>query len=183
MRVTPGSEGFGRIRSTLLKQQPTQLVRLIGELYRLSRENQRFLEARLGGGPEQFPAYQQFVADCLWPDPLRKGAKVPIVEAKRAISQYERATGDAEGTAELMLTFVEQGTGFAADPGYGGEDFFASLEGMLSRALDLLQRCTGQFRQSVEPRLIRLSELARNIGWGNGDFVNDAIARAVEPDV
>jgi hypothetical protein len=167
----------------LLKQQPTQLVRLIGELYRLSRENQRFLEARLGGGPEQLSGYQQLVADCLWPDPMRKGAKLRIVEAKRAISQYERATGDPEGTAELMLTFVEQGTGFAADLGYGDEDFFASLEGMLSRALEGLQRCTERFRLSMRPRLIRLSELARNIGWGYGDFVNDAIARAVEPDV
>jgi hypothetical protein len=183
MRATSGSEGFGRIRSTLLKKQPTQLVRLIGELYRLSRENQRFLEARLGAAPKQLPVYRRFVAACLWPDPLRKGAKVRIAEAKRAISQYQRATGDAAGTAELMLTFVEQGTGFAADLGYGDDDFFSSLERMLSRALDVLQRGTGQFRQSMRPRLIRLSELARNIGWGYGDFVNDAIARAVEPDV
>ncbi len=29
MRATSGSQGFGRIRSTLLKQKPTQLVRLI----------------------------------------------------------------------------------------------------------------------------------------------------------
>src|ERR1039457_4011355 len=85
---------------------------------------------------KQLPVYRQFVADCLWPDPLRKRAKVQIAEAKRAISQYERATGDAAGTAELMLTFVEQGTGFAADLGYGDEDFFSSLEGMLARALD-----------------------------------------------
>jgi len=111
MRTTFGSEGFGRIRSRLLKQQPTQLVRLIGELYRLSKENQRFLEARLGGAPKQLPMYRQLVADCLGPDPLRKGAKVRIADAKRAISQYERATGDVAGTAELMLTFVEQGTG------------------------------------------------------------------------
>ncbi|MDO8431424.1 MAG: hypothetical protein Q7S58_03340 [Candidatus Binatus sp.] len=183
MRAKFGSEGFGRIRSTLLKQQPTQLIRLIGELYHLSKENERFLEARLGGAPKQLPMYQQFVADCLWPDPLRKGAKVQIAEAKRAISQYERATGDAAGTAELMLTFVEQGTGFAADLGYGDEGFFSSLEGMLSRALGSLQRCPDEFRQNLRPRLIRLSELAQNIGWGYGDFVNEVIARAVEPDV
>jgi hypothetical protein len=167
----------------LLKQQPTQLVRLIGELYRLSKENQRFLEARLGGAPKQLPVYRRLIADCLWPDPLRRGAKVRISEAKRAISQYERATGDPAGTAELMLTFVEQGTGFAADLGYSDEDFFSSLEAMLSRALDGFQRCTKQFRQSMRPRLIRLSERARDIGWGYGDFVKDAIAGAVESDV
>ena len=86
--------------------------------------------------PKQLPVHRQFVADCLWPDPLRKGAKIRIAEAKRTIRQYERATGDAEGTAELMLTFVEQGTGFAADLGYGDEDLFSSLEGTLSGALD-----------------------------------------------
>jgi hypothetical protein len=167
----------------LLKQQPTELVRLIGELYRLSGENRRFLEARFGEAPKQLLVYRQLVADCLWPDPLCKGAEVRIAEAKRAISQYERATGDTAGTAELMLTFVEQGTGFAADLGYSDEDFFSSLEAMLSRALEGFQRCTEQFRISMRPRLIRLSELARNIGWGYGDFVNDAIARAIEPDV
>jgi hypothetical protein len=166
----------------LLKQEPRQLVRLIGELYRLSKENQRFLEARLGGASKQLPAYRRLIAECLWPDPLRKGAEVRIAEAKRAISQYERATGDAAGTIELMLTFVEQGTGFASDLGYSDEDFFSSLEAMLSRALDGLQSCPEQFRQSVRPRLIKLSELARNIGWGYGDFVQDEIAAVVEPD-
>jgi hypothetical protein len=80
-----------------------------------------------GGAPKQLPVYRKFVADCLWPDPMRKRAKVRIAEAKRAIGQCERATGDAAGTAELILTFVEQGTGFAADLGYGDEDFFSSL--------------------------------------------------------
>ncbi len=115
MRAKSGSEGFGRIRSTLLKQQPTQLVRLIGELYRLSTENQRFLEARFGGAAKQLPMYRQFVADCLWPDPLRKGAKVRIAEAKRAIGQYERATGDAAGTIELVR-FIEDAIARAVEP-------------------------------------------------------------------
>jgi hypothetical protein len=61
--------------------------------------------------------------------------------------------------------------------------FFLSLEAMLSGALDGLQRCTEQFRQSMRPRLMRLSQLARNIGWGYGDFVNDVIAGAVKSDV
>jgi hypothetical protein len=35
----------------------------------------------------------------------------------------------------------------------------------------------------MRPRFIRLSELARDIGWGYGDFASEVIARAVEPDV
>jgi hypothetical protein len=108
MGATSQSEGFGKIRGSLLKQQRPHLVNLIGELYRLSRENRRFLEARLGEADKQLPLYRQLVTDCLFPDPLRKGAKVRIAEAKRIIGQYERATGDAAGTADLMLTFVER---------------------------------------------------------------------------
>ena len=136
----PESEGFRNIRRSLLTQQRLQLVNLIGELYRLSRENRRFLEARLGEAGKQLPLYQRLVSDCLFPDPLRKDAKIRIAEAKRMISQYERATGDAAGTIDLMLTFVEQGTALAADLGYGDDGFFSALEGMLSRVLQALSR-------------------------------------------
>jgi hypothetical protein len=176
MGATSQSEGFGKIRRSLLKQQRPHLVNLIGELYRLSRENRRFLEARLGEAGKQLPLYRQLVTDCLFPDPLRKGATVRIAEAKRMISQYERATGDAGGTADLMLTFVEQGTALAADLGYGDEGFFSALEGMLSRVLQALPRGTEEIRRTMRPRLIDLSELARDLGWGYGDFVVEHIA-------
>ncbi len=180
MRETSGSQGFGRIRSPLLRQQPRQLVRLIGELYRLSNENQRFLEARLGNGSRQLSTYRRLVDDCLFPDPRRKGAKVRISEAKRAVSQYERATGDTAGTLDLMLAFVEAGTAFAADLGYGEDSLFRALENMLSRALTLLRRGSEELRQSALPRLVRLSASARDLGWGYGDFVVDAVANVIQ---
>jgi len=166
----------------LLRQPPRQLVRLIGELYRLSSENQRFLEARLGNASKQLATYRQLVADCLFPDPLRKGAKVRISEAKRAVSQYERATGDTAGTVDLMLAFVETGTAFAADLGYGEDNFFRALENMLSRALNLLRRGSEDLRQGMRPRLVRLSASAHDLGWGYGDFVVDAVADVVQSD-
>jgi len=100
MGASSGSGGFGKIRSTLLKRQAAQLICLIGELYRLSKEGRRFVETRLADASKQLPAYRRLEADCLFPDALRKGAKVRIVEAKRAISQYERATRDLAGTAD-----------------------------------------------------------------------------------
>jgi len=127
-------------------------VRLIGELYRLSKQNQRFLEARLGNASKQLSIYKRLVTDCLFPDPLSKSSNVRISEAKRAISQYERATGDLAGTVDLMLLFVETGTAFAADLGYGEDDFFSALENMLSRALDLLRGGSDDLTQSMRSR-------------------------------
>lgn len=173
-------EGFGRIRSILLTQEPRQLVRLIGELYHLSKENQRFLQARLGDSSKQLPTYRRLVADCLFPDPLLKGSKVRIAEAKRAVSQYQRATGDLAGTVDLMLIFVESGTAFALDLGYGEEDFFSALQSMLSRALNLVRRGNKDLLPGMQPRLVRLSTSARDLGWGYGDFVVDALADVVD---
>jgi hypothetical protein len=180
MRRASGSQGFGSIRSTLLTQPPRQLVRLIGELYRLSKENQRFLEARLGNASKQLSIYKRLVADCLFPDLLGKGSNVRISEAKRAIGQYERATGDLAGTVDLMLLFVETGSAFAADLGYGEDDFFSALENMLSRALDLLRGGSDDLTQSMRSRLLRLSGSARDLGWGYGDFVVNAVAEIVQ---
>jgi hypothetical protein len=111
---------------------------------------------------------------------MHKGSMMRISEAKRAVSQYERATRDTAGTIDLMLVFVEMGTAFAADLGYGENDFFSALEKMLSRALILLRRGSKELRQSIRPRLVRLSASARDIGWGYGDFVVDAIAGVVQ---
>ena len=179
------STGFGRLRSTLLEQQPKELIRLIGELYGLSKENRRFLEARLGNAPEQLSTYRRLVADCLFPEVYRDGG-IKITEAKRAISQYERATGDTAGTIDLMLVFVESGTAFAAEFGYGEDNFFSALENMLMRALGLLAHASKDLRKSLRPRLDRLSDSARDLAWGYGDFVfgevDDFIDNFVETD-
>ena len=64
-----------------------------------------------------------------------------------------------------MLSFVEQGTAYANDVGYGDDSFFSGLEGMLTRALALLQQSTQELRDSLEQRLIRLADSARHLGW------------------
>ena len=50
--TTSKSGGFAEIRRSLLKLRKPQLINLIGELHRMSKENQRFLEARLGNPPK-----------------------------------------------------------------------------------------------------------------------------------
>src|SRR5947199_7247850 len=157
MEAKQKPDGFRVYRAALLKYRTSELVQLIGELYRLSRENRRFLSARLGDGSQQMDAYRQLVADAMFPDPLRKGAQVRIADAKKAISQYERATGDGAGTLDLMLTFVEQGTAFAADVGYGDDAFFSSLEDMLSRTLERFRKSPSDIPQPIQPRLIDLA--------------------------
>jgi hypothetical protein len=80
------------------------------------------------------------------------------------------------------LTFVEQGTAYANDLGYGDDSFFSALEGMLTRALALLQQSTQELRHTLKPRLLCLDHSASGLGWGYGDFVRDAIGDALEEE-
>jgi hypothetical protein len=71
------------------------------------------------------------VVDAVYPDPFSQ-RPVRVKEAERLIRHYRQATNDAEGTVDLMLSFVEAGTDQVADLGYGEERYFGALE----RALD-----------------------------------------------
>ena len=101
-----------------LKGQPQDdLLDLIRDLYRRSAANRRFLHARCVGPAEQLDEYRRLVTMAIAPDPLGTG-RVSLQTAKRAIRDYATATNDRVGTANLMVTFVEEGTDYAADLGY-----------------------------------------------------------------
>jgi hypothetical protein len=172
------ADGFRALRASPLGQRQSELVQLIGELYQLSDQNRRFLSARFGDRQNQIEEYRQKVVEAMFPDILRKGAKVRVADAKQAITEYQRATKDGIGTLDLMMTFVEEGTAFAAEFGYGDDAFFASLERMLSSVLEQYRANPAAVADVIEPRLLHLRELARDIGWGYGDAVADAVATA-----
>ena len=49
--------------------------------------------------------------------PARGEGKLKLGEARKAIRDYRKATGDIPGTAELLMTYVENGTKFTHDYG------------------------------------------------------------------
>jgi hypothetical protein len=89
------------------------LVSLLGDLYDASEANRRFLHSRLTPGSRAIAEYRRLVADAIYPDPFSK-RRVSVRDAGAAIVEYRRSTGDASGTVELMLTFLEAGSEQAA---------------------------------------------------------------------
>jgi hypothetical protein len=112
------------VKARLEAFDPKGLVSLLGELYDASVGNRRFLHSRLTPGSRAIEEYRQLVADAIYPDPFSK-RRVSVRDA--AIVEYRRSTGDASGTVDLMLTFLEAGTEQAADLGYGDEAYFGAL--------------------------------------------------------
>lgn len=150
------------------------LVRLIGDLYRASCANRRFLEARLVPESAGVEAYRRIVATAIYPDPFSK-RPISIRDAAAAITDYKRSTGDLAGTVDLMLTFVEAGTEQAADLGYGDDAYFNALVSRLNAVAKVFADLPEAVRETTLARLERIRSRARNIGWGYGDDVDDIV--------
>jgi len=150
------------------------LVSLLGELYAASVANRRFLHSRLTPGSRAIEEYRQLVADAIYPDPFSK-RRVSIRDAAAAIVEYRRSTGDAAGTIDLTLTFVEAGTEQAADLGYGDEAYFDALQIRLDAVAKEFDALPVDVRAEVRARLGRIRMRAQDVGWGFRDAVDDVI--------
>lgn len=78
------------------------LLGVLQDLYAGSKDNQAFLHARFGLGGDVLEPYKVIINRWLWPDVL-KNQLASVSAAKKAIADYNRATGQPEGLAELMV--------------------------------------------------------------------------------
>jgi hypothetical protein len=150
------------------------LVALLGDLYDASVANRRFLHSRLTPGSRAIEEYRRLVADAIYPDPFST-RRVSIRDAAAAIVEYRRSTGDASGTVDLMLTFLEAGTEQAADLGYGDEAYFDALEIRLDAVAKEFDSLPADVREKVRARLGRIQVRVRDVGWGFSDAVDEVV--------
>jgi hypothetical protein len=154
------------------------LVSLLRDLHDANAANRRFLHSRLTPGSRAIEEYRRLVADAIYPDPFSK-RRVSVRDAAAAIVEYRRSTGDASGTVDLMLTFVEAGTEQAADLGYGDEAYFDALQIRLDAVAKEFDTLPAEVRANVRARLGRIQVRAHDVGWGFGDAV-DALVHALD---
>jgi hypothetical protein len=74
---------------------------LLQEPYAASMDNQAFLHARLHLGDDVLEPYRAMLNRWLWPDVFKNQA-TSVAKAKKAIADYKKASGAADGLAELI---------------------------------------------------------------------------------
>ena len=153
------------------------LINLLKDMYRASKDDQRFLHARLLDSQIELEKYSKLVEDAVYPN-WRGQQPVRISEAKRLIRHYRQATRDIEGTVDLMLTFVEAGTAQAANLGYNEGRYFAALERTLDEIDDAFAELSPEWRRHAADRLQEIAFEAESIGWGYGDYAQEIAGRA-----
>jgi hypothetical protein len=155
-----------------------ELLALVAELCRSSADNRRFVAARLGGrdadesGAEVLEEYRRRIRQEFASEPARAPR---LGVARKAIRDYRKATEDLEGAADLMLTYVEEGTRFSREHGDMSEAYYGSLGQVLRDLANLLRR-EPELRQARLPRLAALAEASRRVGWTWGGFVAEVVA-------
>lgn len=162
------------LRATLAAQGSAELVNLVRDLHDLSQENRDFLNARYFASADRLGLYKELIEESLYPD-VCSNKPIRISAAKKALSQYAKATKDEAGTLELMVYFVERGTQCAVDLGVDDEAFYSAMESMFGRVLKSLKRSDTEKRDHFLSRLAAIRNAARDVGWGYFDYLGDAL--------
>ncbi len=163
-----------------LRELPADaVIKLLKGLHGLSTQNKAWLRSKL------LPAAQdsEYLETCrrkVFNYVYKETKGIPPMprfgEAKKAIAEYRKSTGDIRGTLDLMLTYIERGHQFTLDFGDIDEPFYMSLENMWENFADELRRSPAKYElyEQFEPRLMKMRRKS-DIGWGYGDTVRETV--------
>lgn len=163
---------WSNVKSAVVNLDQKQLLKLVGDLYRFSKENQAFLHARFGVGDDPLEPYKNTIDECMHPD-VYSNKPIQIAKAKKAISSYSKAVGDPLGETELMIFFVECGNNFTVNFGDIDEGFYDALNRMYQRAIKNVLSLPELKRAGFRDRLEQIMTSASGIGWGYYDMLYD----------
>ena len=179
--ATKKPAGWSAVRQHLNTWDKPGLLALVKNLYEASAENRDFVQARCqadAGGGEVLEKYRGKIVTQFFP--ARGIGKLKLGEARKAIRDYRKATGDLPGTAELLMTYVENGTRFTREYGDIDERFYSSVESALDELAALLRGAARELYPKFSARLASAEAMTSGIGWGFHDYIGDVVGRLEE---
>ena len=181
-QTTKKPGGWSAARQHLTTWNKPALLALVKDLYEAAAVNRDFIQARCQAdenGGEALEKYRRKIVEQFFP--ACGFGKLKLSEARKAIRDYRKATGNVAGTAELLMTYVENGAQFTREYGDIDERFYDNLVSLFSKAAKLLKTMDAQTKEITLPRLISVVEKAVGIGWGYHDGITDALYGAFPP--
>ena len=157
------------------------LLAVLQDLYAASEGNRAFLHARFGLGQDPLQPYKKITDRWLWLDVFR-GEETSVSRAKRAISNYKKASGDPEGLVELMVYYCEQAAGFCRDVDHQDAAYCDALERMFEQTLRTttgLAANSGTIRNRLLGTLDHVRGVGHQLGYGVSDNMDVLFAEFV----
>ncbi len=150
----------------------TQLLELIGDLYRLSENNKEFFHARFSLSEDPLESYKRIIQDAIHPY-LEDNETLDIGRAEDAIVRYSKAIDDVKGETELMVFFVECGNNFTLSYGDIDDEFYDSVLRMYEKAILNTTELPTEEQKVFKERLHEIMDSASGIGWGYHDGLRE----------
>jgi hypothetical protein len=172
------SSGWIAVHQQLATWEKPALLALLKDLYEVARENSDFIQACCQAGEsggEALENYRDKIVEQFFP--AQGFGKMKLGEARKAIRDYRKATGNLAGTVELLMTYVENGTRFTHEFGDIDERFYDSMESALEELAALLRGRVREMYPQFRDRLARVEQMADGIGWGFHDFIGDVVGQ------
>jgi hypothetical protein len=163
-----GNPTWSNVKAAVTNLDEQQLVGLVADLYRFSKENQAFLHARFSVVDDPLAPFKETIDECMYPD-IFKNKPIQIAKAKKAINDYSKAVGDPLGEAELMTFFVECGNQYTVDLGDIDEKFYDALNRMYRRSIEKVLSLPSEQQSEFKVRLKAIMTSSAKIGWGYHD--------------
>ncbi len=173
--------GWGAARRHLATWDKPALLALFKDLYDAAAGNRDFIQARCrgeGGRGEVLETYRSKIVEQFFPK--RGEGKLKLGEARKAIRDYRKATGNIPGTAELLMTYVENGVEFTDRYGDIDERFYNSVESALKELAALLSGDARELYPQFSGRLAKVEQTTDGIGWGFHDFIADVVGQLAD---
>ena len=175
MATKKNTPSWSDVKTRLVDFDRAGLLGLLQDLYAANKDNQAFVHARLSLGDDVLKPYKVTIDRWLWPD-VFKNQDTSVAKAKKLITDYRRAIGQAEGLAELMVFYCERAAGFSNDVGLQDEGYFDALVRMFELALKTIASLTDVQRPPLWKRLRAVHLICRNFGYGVSDDLGDLLA-------
>ena len=168
----PRETTWNDIKAGLAQFDRSGLLGLLKDLHALCPENRNFLSARLGVGSDPLAPYKKTISRWIYPD-LMKGQDVSVSKAKKAIADYRKAMGRAEGMAELCIHYCEEAARLVGDCGIDDQAYYSALVRMFDDGLTQAIAVPSAERDKMLERLDAVRGSLHGLGWGVSDNVNE----------
>jgi hypothetical protein len=157
------------LKKTLTKFDKNELIRLIIERAKLKKDNMEWLEIEFQR-PDELPELLEYYKKKI----CRALDSNDFTAAKKAISDFNKASPDRENLIDLMIYYVEMGTEITLDCGDMYEDFYTKLENVYIDAIKLLNEWGDtKLIEKFRPRMETLVNKTEYVGWGYHDVLWD----------
>ena len=180
-KTTNKSGNWSAVRQQLTAWEKPALLTLVKDLYAASDVGRDLVNARCQpalSAEAILEKYRRKIVEQFFP--ARGFGKLKLGEVRQAIRDYRKATGNLSGTAELLLTCVENGADFTRQFGDIDERFYNSIESALNELATLLRGPARECYPAFADRLAKVEQMTEGIGWGFHDYIGDVVGQLHE---